>query len=92
MAINDPLDDIEQFEAKETSHRLPAGWLVLFFGLIAFGVFYLWAYTPSLGGWSQSQDLDGSATSGSSLFATILFTAVPTAVAVVLILAQRKKK
>jgi predicted permease len=85
------LDDLSKFEAVETSRKLPAGWLLLFFGLIAWGAWYLWAYTPALGGWSQDQDLAG-ASPGANLFATILFTALPTAVAVVLILAQRKKK
>lgn len=47
-------DDIASFEAKETSHKLPVGWLILFWGLILWGVFYLYTYTPSLGGWSQS--------------------------------------
>ena len=46
-------DSAEDFEAKETAHQLPWGWLLLFFGLIAWGVWYGWAYTPSLGGWSQ---------------------------------------
>lgn len=47
------MDDIESFESKETAHRLPIGWLLLFWGLILWGVFYLYSYTPSLGGWSQ---------------------------------------
>lgn len=47
------LDDIESFEAKKTSHKLPIGWLILFWGLILWGLFYLYSYTPSLGGWSQ---------------------------------------
>jgi hypothetical protein len=46
-------DAAEAFESKDTSRALPLGWLALFFGLIAWGAFYLWAYTPSLGGWSQ---------------------------------------
>lgn len=49
----DDLDNIESFEAKETSHNLPVGWLILFWGLILFGIYYLYAYSPSLGGWSQ---------------------------------------
>lgn len=47
-------DTAEAMENKETAHRLPLGWLVLFFGLIAWGVVYLWLYTPALGGWSQA--------------------------------------
>jgi hypothetical protein len=48
------IDDIRAFESKETSHKLPFGWLILFWGLILWGIFYLYSYTPSLGGWSQS--------------------------------------
>ena len=87
------LDDLTQFEAKETSRKLPVGWLVLFWGLIAWGACYLWLYTPGLGGWSQSQDLEGGGASwGASLVATIAFTALPTLAAVLIILSQRKKK
>lgn len=46
-------DNIEEFESKETAHKLPVGWLMLYWGLILWGVYYLYAYTPSLGGWSQ---------------------------------------
>ncbi len=87
------LDDLEQFEAKQTSHTLPSGWQLLFWGLIAWGVYYLWAFTPSLGGWSQSQDLEGGGAGlGSNLLATVGFTVIPTAAAVALVLAQRRKK
>jgi hypothetical protein len=93
MAFQPELDDLAKFEAKETSRKLPAGWLLLFWGLIAFGAFYLWAYTPSLGGWSQSQDLEGGGASmGTNLLATVAFTAIPTAAAIALVLAQRRKK
>jgi len=87
------LDDLSRFEAKETSHRLPAGWLLLFWGLIAWGAWYLWAYTPGLGGWSQAQDLEGGgASAGTNLLATIAFTAIPTIAAIAIVLGQRRKK
>ncbi len=87
------LDDIEAFEAKGTSRKLPVGWVLLFWGLIAFGAYYLWAYTPALGGWAQTQDLEGNgAPIWSNLVATILFTAVATLAAVVMMLTQRKKR
>ena len=54
------LDDIEAFEAKGTSRTLPVGWLILFWGLIIWGVFYLYAYSPSLGGWSQEKAYEES--------------------------------
>ncbi len=52
--MSNDLDDIESFESKETSHKMPAGWLILFWALILWGIVYLYTYTPSLGGWSQS--------------------------------------
>lgn len=91
--VEPELDDLSKFEAKETSRKLPAGWLLLFWGLIAWGAWYLWAFTPALGGWSQAQDLEGGgASTGANLLATIAFTAIPTGAAIALALAQRKKK
>lgn len=93
MADQPEMDDLAAFEAKETSHKIPVGWGILFWGLIVFGAYYLWAYTPALGGWQQAQDVEGGGASlGSNLFATVMFTAIPAAVAVVLVLVQRKKK
>jgi len=93
MAIQPEMDDLSRFEAKDTSTKLPVGWLLLFWGLILWGVAYLWAYTPGLGGWSQAQDLEGGgASAGMNLVATIAFTAIPTAAAIAIVLGQRKKK
>lgn len=94
MATEFDSEDLSELEAKETSRKLPVGWLLLFWGLVLWGIYYLWAYTPGLGGWSQVQDLEGAATSsGVNVFATVLFTALATivAVAILLTLARRKK-
>jgi hypothetical protein len=48
-------DDIHAFESKATARKLPLGWLILFLGLIAWGAFYILAYTPALSGWSQAK-------------------------------------
>jgi heme/copper-type cytochrome/quinol oxidase subunit 2 len=91
MAI-EPDDDLSAFEAKETAHVLPAGWLLLFWGLIAWGAWYLWTYTPALGGWRQAQDAEGGGASmRTNLLATIAFTAIPTVVAIVLAVVQRRR-
>jgi cbb3-type cytochrome oxidase subunit FixP-like protein len=93
MTVQHEMDDLSQFEAKETSRKLPVGWVILFWGLVVWGAWYLWTYTPSLGGWSQTQDLDGGgASTGTNVFATVLFTAIPTAAAVLIVLGQRRKK
>jgi hypothetical protein len=85
--------DIQSMEAKETANRLPVGWLLLFWGLVIWGAFYLWAYSPALGGWSQAQDLEGGgAAAGTNLLATIAFTAIPTLAAVLIVMGQRKRK
>ncbi len=87
------LDDLSAFEAKETSRKLPVGWVVLFWGLIAWGAWYLWAYTPALGGWSQAKELDGDgASTGVNVLVTILFTAIPTLAAIFIVLGQRRKR
>lgn len=54
-------DGIDGLEAEETGRRLPVGWLILFWGLIAWGVFYLAMYTPSISGWSQQAEYEESA-------------------------------
>lgn len=86
--------DNQELESRpETAHAVPLGFWLLFWGLIVFGVYYLWAYSPALGGWSQARDLEGGgASAGANLLATIAFTAIPAAAAVALILAQRRKR
>lgn len=54
------LDNIEAFEAKETSRKLPVGWLILFWGLIIWGIYYFVAYTPAISGWSQEKAYEES--------------------------------
>ena len=90
---DDLTDTAEAMEAKATYNTLPVGWLVLFFGLIAWGIWYLWAYSPWGSGWTQAGQLEGAQGYGATLeqnvFMTILFTALPTAAAVGLYLMQR---
>lgn len=93
MAFKPEIDDLSAFEAKETSHTLPLGWSLLFWGLVVWGVYYLWAYSPALGGWRQAQDAEGGgASAGTNTLMTVLFTAIPTVAAIGLALAQRAKQ
>jgi hypothetical protein len=93
MADLDTQDDLTRFEAKDTAHKIPVGWALLFWGLIVWGAYYLWAFTPGLGGWSQARDAEGGgAAAGTNMTATILFTVVPTAAAVALWIAFARKK
>ncbi|MBF8259823.1 MAG: cytochrome c class I [Actinobacteria bacterium] len=44
---------------KMAAHnKVPRWFLVLLFGLIAFGVYYIAAYTPEFSGWSQYKVLE----------------------------------
>jgi hypothetical protein len=92
--MSEPIaEELEQQEPKEGEHAMPVGWLVLFWGLIAFGVYYLWAYTPGLGGWSQVQDLEGGgARAGADVLATIAFTAVAAIAAAAILLGAARRK
>ena len=51
----DDIDNIHDFESKDTSKKLPLGWQVLFWGLILWGVYYTVAHTPAISGWSQER-------------------------------------
>ncbi|MCD8493495.1 MAG: hypothetical protein LRY50_03290 [Geovibrio sp.] len=48
-------DNFEEFNRKDTEHKLPLGWLVLFIGLILWGVYYFAMYTPAISGWTQEK-------------------------------------
>lgn len=80
------------FTPMEGERPVPLGWRILFWGLIAFGAYYLWAYTPAFTGWTQAAEVDGAG-SGGSVFATILFTAlaVIAASSILFALARRKR-
>lgn len=49
------VDSIEAMEREDTKTKLPAGWLLLFIGLIVWGIFYSFSYTPQVSGWSQEK-------------------------------------
>lgn len=86
-------DTAEGMEAKETAERLPIGWQLLFYGLILWGVYYLYMYSPWTTGWTQAGELEKvNPEVGGNIFMTVLFTALPTAAALVLFLMQRRGK
>lgn len=51
----------EPIGKMESHNKVPRGFLVLLFGLIAFGVYYIAAYTPEFSGWSQYKVLEKEA-------------------------------
>jgi hypothetical protein len=86
-------DTAEAMERKDTAHTVPTGWLVLFFGLIGWGAWYLFAYSPWGSGWTQEGQLGAApADVGSNILLTVLFTAIPTAVVIGLWLKLRGAK
>jgi hypothetical protein len=56
----DEFDNIEDFEAKDTAHDLPKGWVILYVALILWGIFYFIAYSPSTTGWTQAGEYEES--------------------------------
>jgi hypothetical protein len=87
---NELPDTAEAMERKETAHAVPAGWFILAAGLIAWGAWYLYMYSPWSTGWTQEGQLSAApAEVGRNIFMTILFTVLPTAAAIGLWLAQR---
>jgi heme/copper-type cytochrome/quinol oxidase subunit 2 len=81
-------DSAEALQAKETEHAVPVGYWALLFGLVAWGVYYVF----SLAGWDQAADLAGGGDVGGNIFRTVLFTALPTAIVIYLAVAQGRKK
>jgi hypothetical protein len=51
----DDYDNFPCFEVKDSAKKLPVGWLILFWGLILWGIYYTAAYTPAVSGWSQDK-------------------------------------
>jgi hypothetical protein len=84
------------FTPVEGEKPVPIGWRILFWGLIAFGAVYLWLYSPWSTGWTQSGELDrageAAAGAGGNVFATILFTALAVAAAVIILFAMARRK
>lgn len=59
--LDDELDNTEEFERHdEAANSLPLGWVLLFVGLIVWGAYYLYAYTPMFSGWSQYSTFEQS--------------------------------
>lgn len=98
--MNELPDTADGLQAKETGNKIPLGWWILHWGLIVWGIYYVWTYTPSLGGWSQSRAFEesvqgaaaASGDAGANIFMTILFTVLPTMAAIGLYLTARSRR
>jgi hypothetical protein len=63
MAGHEDLDELKEFlveESVDAKRKLPIGWVILFWGLILFGIYYFIAYTPAISGWSQGKAFEES--------------------------------
>ena len=58
MKYEEELDNIEEMQAKDTENELPIGWLILFFGLIIWGIWYFYMYSPMTTGWTQASEFE----------------------------------
>jgi len=46
-------ENIQDMERQDTKHKLPLGWVVLYVGLILWGIYYVVSFTPQISGWTQ---------------------------------------
>lgn len=86
-------DTVEGLEAKNTAKRLPAGFRALYFGLVVWGLYYLWARSPWGSGWTQAGALEaGAPTAARNIGNTVAFTLIPAIVLLVLAVAMARGK
>ncbi|MBF0557606.1 MAG: hypothetical protein HQL08_02375 [Nitrospirae bacterium] len=50
------VDRIDDMEREDTKKKLPIGWLLLYIGLIIWGIYYAVSFTPEISGWSQARE------------------------------------
>jgi hypothetical protein len=63
MAMDEKPDELSEFlveESVDAKRKIPAGWLILFWALILWGIYYFVSYTPSISGWSQEKAYEES--------------------------------
>ncbi len=87
-------DTAEALESSATAKKLPIGWVALFVALVVWGVYYLWAYSPWLSGWTQSAEYEAAAvpSAATNITNTILFTAIPAVILVAMAVAMARRK
>jgi len=54
------MDRLEDFEREESKTKLPLGWLLLYVGLILWGIYYAVSFTPLVSGWTQAGQYEES--------------------------------
>ena len=62
---HEELDELKEFlveESIDAKRKIPVGWVILFWGLILWGIYYFIAYSPSISGWTQQKAYEESLT------------------------------
>ena len=54
--IAEDVENIQDMEREDTKEKLPIGWLLLFIGLILWGIYYSITFTPQISGWTQEKE------------------------------------
>ncbi|HMK61301.1 MAG TPA: cbb3-type cytochrome c oxidase N-terminal domain-containing protein [Dissulfurispiraceae bacterium] len=57
------IDNLKEFQVEEeidAARKIPRGWLILLWGLIIWGIYYVAAYSPSFTGWTQAKAYEES--------------------------------
>jgi hypothetical protein len=54
--IAEDVGKIQDMEREDTRKKLPIGWLLLFIGLIVWGIYYSITFTPQISGWTQEKE------------------------------------
>jgi cytochrome c oxidase cbb3-type subunit III len=49
VTMNETYDEI-----KELDNKLPIGWFLFFIGVIVWGAYYIFSFTPEISGWKQT--------------------------------------
>lgn len=63
MAGDEKLDELKEFvveESEDAKRKIPIGWLILFWGLILWGIYYFATYSPFISGWTQEKAYEES--------------------------------
>jgi hypothetical protein len=88
MANAELEDTAEALQAKETERAVPAGYWALLGGLVAWGLYYFFAYI----GWDQAAELSGASTAlGTNIGHTVAYTAIPLTAVIVLAVAMSRR-
>jgi len=62
---HEELDELKEFlveESIDAKRKIPVVWVILFWGLILWGIYYFIAYSPSISGWTQQKAYEESLT------------------------------